>query len=123
MFSQVDRRFCAAVSGVIFVNPFDTEAIERNVRSAAGLSSRLKTHNHSPLADDLQVADRPELTPVLRRAVALIESLKDDVRKQPQDLTPEDFQLYQDLAHFVLYFTFRDRFQANIARGLVANRR
>jgi len=118
MFTSDEREFCEAVSAVVFMNPFEREAVVANSARALELArneelGRLHTPQQQPA-----IANRPELEPVLLRAVSLLEILKDRVRSEQPSLSREDYQLYQDFAHFVLYFTFRDRFQQTLLAGL-----
>jgi transcriptional regulator with AAA-type ATPase domain len=103
--SADDRNFAETLSRIVYTNPFLPERIELE-RQALGDAFDPSPPVWSMRVDRLD--EEPNLVRLGQRAVAVAQSAREAMQdgKEP---TAEDLQLYEDIAAYALYHTYRNR--------------
>ncbi len=102
LFTKSDRKFAQAVSKIAFANPFLPERVEFE-KEALGKKFDPNTRPFWSwtLNDEL---DRPNILALEKLVLELTTKLREKI-SSAESVEPEDFQLYDDLALYVLYYT------------------
>ena len=102
LFSKSDRKFAQAVSKIAFANPFLPERVEFE-KEALGKKFDPDTREFWSwtLNDEL---DRPNNLLLERMVGELTAKLREKI-SSADSVSPEDFQLYDDLALYELYYS------------------
>lgn len=102
LFSTSERKFAIAVSKIAFANPFLPERVEYE-KEALGKKFDPTTRKFWSwtLHDEM---DRPNIVLLTKMISELTAKLRDKISKA-KTVSSEDFQLYDDLALYVLYYT------------------
>jgi transcriptional regulator with AAA-type ATPase domain len=105
IFSAENRSFAETLSRLVYANPFLPERIELE-RQALGEEFDPSPPVWSMRVDRLD--EEPNLVRLGQRAVAVARSARESLQNGSQP-TAEDAELYEDVAAYALYHTYRNR--------------
>lgn len=109
LFTDSQRTFAKALTGIAYANPFEQDSVQQLEAMAEKADIQLTVDSEGVRRNSLP--DRPRMPRLLEKAQVLIEHVQPKLK---DGLASEDLLLYEDLCLLLLYFQFRDRFQQTL---------
>lgn len=114
--SSAENAFAQRLSRYAYLNPFFHP--EAEIRYRELMSIDVDLHQQEAALPEWSFPDRPWNGPLLRRVIAVIESVLTRCRDGHVTVEAQDVRLYDDLVMYALYFRFRNELgEVEVAHG------